>query len=87
MTSGWQTRRTPRCLYTYYVENAEVQQSITTLCTYYGLVTMATLTMALLTTALLSYQVQHGIAAILALGNLDFGDSPDDQAALLPTSY
>ena len=64
-----------------------MQQSIATLCTYHGLVTMATLTMALLTTALLSYQVQQGIAAILALGNLDFGDSPDDQAALLPTSY
>ena len=31
--------------------------------------------------------MQQGIAAILALGNLDFGDSPDDQAALLPTSY
>ena len=31
--------------------------------------------------------MQHGIAAILALGNLDFGDSPDDQAALLPTAY
>lgn len=27
-------------------------------------------------------EVQQGIAAILALGNLDFGDSPDDQAAL-----
>ena len=30
--------------------------------------------------------MQQGIAAILALGNLDFGDSPDDQAALLPTT-
>ena len=64
-----------------------MQRGMATLCTYHGSTYHGyTYHGSTYHSSTITYQVQQGIAAILALGNLDFGDSPDDQAALLPTS-